>query len=174
MLVLVFPRMLVPVADMHADNRAAVGADIGVEFLDALGEVYGVWVCEVEESFVAGAEEGEGFLLGEGGVEGGAEGVFEGCGGDEDVAGVVGAGEAVAFWGRTAGGGGWGAEVGGIFAVRPVGSGLADGLVIGVMGKAYHLRSSMKKARCSFRASPYAIQSPMRIFPSPGSFDSRT
>ena len=64
LLVLEFPRMAVAVADVHTDCDAAFCAGLG-EVFEAGRKVFCVGACEVEECFVAGAEEGEDGLLAE-------------------------------------------------------------------------------------------------------------
>ena len=103
-LVLVFPRVAVPVADVHADDQAPRVVDEGVEFVAAFGDVGGVGAVEVKEGFEAGADEGEDGFLAEGfGFVGGLEALVKcsaerpagGGGRDDEVFGVVRARQAV-------------------------------------------------------------------------------
>jgi len=55
--VLVFERVQVAAADLHADGRAAGDFGEDLQFVGALGGVFGVVAEEVEEVFVAGAGE---------------------------------------------------------------------------------------------------------------------
>lgn len=62
-LILELERVAVSVADMDADCCASIHADGIVELLHPAGDVGCVFVCKVEESVVAGAEESEDWLL---------------------------------------------------------------------------------------------------------------